>query len=94
VGFEPTIPASERAKRVHVLDRAATVTGSDVMYATKNINLAIHECKWQIFQVYLQYPNAVTYLNFQGKQKLLIYFYGGYYGTANLIARSYGCTLD
>jgi hypothetical protein len=27
VGFEPTIPASERAKTVHVLDRAATVTG-------------------------------------------------------------------
>jgi hypothetical protein len=26
-GFEPTIPASERAKTVHVLDRAATVTG-------------------------------------------------------------------
>jgi hypothetical protein len=28
VGFEPTIPASERAKTVHVLDRSATVTGS------------------------------------------------------------------
>jgi hypothetical protein len=27
VGFEPTIPAFERAKRVHALDRAATVTG-------------------------------------------------------------------
>jgi hypothetical protein len=27
VEFEPTIPASERAKRVHTLDRAATVTG-------------------------------------------------------------------
>jgi hypothetical protein len=27
VGFEPTIPASERAKAVHTLDRAATVTG-------------------------------------------------------------------
>jgi hypothetical protein len=26
-GFEPTIPASERAKTVHALDRAATVTG-------------------------------------------------------------------
>jgi hypothetical protein len=25
VGFEPTIPAFERAKTVHVLDRAATV---------------------------------------------------------------------
>jgi hypothetical protein len=27
VGFEPTIPASERGKTVHALDRAATVTG-------------------------------------------------------------------
>jgi hypothetical protein len=27
VGFEPTIPASERAKTVRVLDRSATVTG-------------------------------------------------------------------
>jgi hypothetical protein len=26
VGFEPTIPASERAKTIHVLDRSATVT--------------------------------------------------------------------
>jgi hypothetical protein len=28
VGFEPTIPASERAKTVHALDRSATVTGN------------------------------------------------------------------
>jgi hypothetical protein len=27
VGFEPTIPASERADTVHALDRSATVTG-------------------------------------------------------------------
>jgi hypothetical protein len=27
VGLEPTIPASERAKTVHALDRSATVTG-------------------------------------------------------------------
>jgi hypothetical protein len=26
VGFEPTVPASERAKTVHALDRSATVT--------------------------------------------------------------------
>jgi hypothetical protein len=30
VGFEPTIPASERAKMVHVLDRSATVTGKNI----------------------------------------------------------------
>jgi hypothetical protein len=28
VGFEPTIPASERAKTVHASDRSATVTGT------------------------------------------------------------------
>jgi hypothetical protein len=28
VGFEPTIPASKRAKTVHALDHSATVTGS------------------------------------------------------------------
>jgi hypothetical protein len=27
VGFEPTAPVLERAKMVHVLDRAATVIG-------------------------------------------------------------------
>jgi hypothetical protein len=27
VGFEPTVPASERAKTVHALDRSSTVTG-------------------------------------------------------------------
>jgi hypothetical protein len=27
MGFEPTIPASERAKIVHALDGSATVTG-------------------------------------------------------------------
>jgi hypothetical protein len=27
VGFEPTIPAFEQAKRVHALDRAVTVIG-------------------------------------------------------------------
>jgi hypothetical protein len=27
VGFEPIIPASERAKTVHALDRSAAVTG-------------------------------------------------------------------
>jgi hypothetical protein len=30
VGFEPTIPAFERAKTVHALDRAATVSGNYV----------------------------------------------------------------
>jgi hypothetical protein len=32
VGFEPTIPASERAKTVHALERSATVTGEYLIY--------------------------------------------------------------
>jgi hypothetical protein len=32
VGFELTIPASERTKTVHVLDRLATVTGIIFIY--------------------------------------------------------------
>jgi hypothetical protein len=31
VQFKPTIPASERAKKVHALDRSATVTGSSCL---------------------------------------------------------------
>jgi hypothetical protein len=30
VGFEPAIPASERAKTVYALDRSATVTGVQI----------------------------------------------------------------
>jgi hypothetical protein len=32
VGFEPTIPASEQPKTVHVLDRQATVIGTQIWY--------------------------------------------------------------
>jgi hypothetical protein len=32
VGFEPTIPAFERAKTVHALDRAGTVISKEVFY--------------------------------------------------------------
>jgi hypothetical protein len=36
-GFEPTIPASERAKTMHALDRSGTVTATWVEWGTKNI---------------------------------------------------------
>jgi hypothetical protein len=36
VGFEPTIPASERAKTVHGLDRSATVTGMLLLLIVRN----------------------------------------------------------
>jgi hypothetical protein len=32
VGFERTIPAFERAKTVHALDRAATVIGTEISF--------------------------------------------------------------
>jgi hypothetical protein len=40
VGFEPTILAFERAKRVHALDRAATVTG-DVKFGPSKWKMKI-----------------------------------------------------
>jgi hypothetical protein len=37
MGFEPRVPASARAKTVHVLDRSATVTGrSELFIAIKS----------------------------------------------------------
>jgi hypothetical protein len=38
VGFEPMIPAFERAKTVHALDRAATVIGQ------RQLNRVLLEC--------------------------------------------------
>jgi hypothetical protein len=38
VGFEPTIPAFERAKTVHVLDCAATVIGSSYNRLSKHLD--------------------------------------------------------
>jgi hypothetical protein len=37
VEFEATIPASERAKTVHALDRSATVTGPQEDYSNENM---------------------------------------------------------
>jgi hypothetical protein len=39
VGLEPTVPAFERAKTVHALDRAATVIGKPEMAEVKYIVL-------------------------------------------------------
>jgi hypothetical protein len=36
VGLKPTMPESERAKTIHALDRAATVTGNFSLYVHKN----------------------------------------------------------
>jgi hypothetical protein len=42
VGFESTIPASERAKTVHASDRSATVTGPIYFYIKQNTELVLH----------------------------------------------------
>jgi hypothetical protein len=39
VGFEPTIPAFERVKKVHALDRVATVIGGTRGIASRILNL-------------------------------------------------------
>jgi hypothetical protein len=39
VGFEPTIPVSERSNTVHALDRSATVTGTRPIYLLVFIKL-------------------------------------------------------
>jgi hypothetical protein len=38
VGFEPTIPASEREKTVNALERSATVTGNASRYIGQIFN--------------------------------------------------------
>jgi hypothetical protein len=45
VGFEPTIPAFERAKTVHALDRAAIVVGWIVEYSAINFVVEIYEIR-------------------------------------------------
>jgi hypothetical protein len=47
VGFEPIIPAFERAKTVHALDQAATVIGTSVKYL--NINFLTIMCVYNQF---------------------------------------------
>jgi hypothetical protein len=51
VGFETTTPAFERAKRVHALDRATTVIGSQSIDYSKNLRrnfLTIHSSAFQV----------------------------------------------
>jgi hypothetical protein len=47
MGFEPTIPASERAKTVHGLDRSATVTGRLIPFADANLQPNADYCLQQ-----------------------------------------------
>jgi hypothetical protein len=51
VGFEPTIPASDRAKTIHSLDRAATVTTLAIINSTP-------------FKWYSKFPTYFTFHRF------------------------------
>jgi hypothetical protein len=50
VGFEPVIPAFERAKTVYVLDRAATVIGIILIYQQEISKTALYEISWKFLQ--------------------------------------------
>jgi hypothetical protein len=62
VGFEPTIPASERAKTVHALDCSATVAGcvhgyqSELRFVTLECYV-IHSSTWP---KYIAFKDDVT----------------------------------
>jgi hypothetical protein len=51
VGFEPKIPASERAKAVHALDRSANVTG--------DIIINVHKICYKLFAAYKEWLNVL-----------------------------------
>jgi hypothetical protein len=42
VGFQPTVPASARAKIFHALDRSATVTGRPVLCITNSAHFILY----------------------------------------------------
>jgi hypothetical protein len=62
VGFEPKIPASERAKTVHGLDRSATVTGENNITATK----------WRRMQLTLNIASVDETKKYRIKGKILL----------------------
>jgi hypothetical protein len=61
VGFEPTISEFEQAKKIHALDRAATVIGSFITYS-----LCLKKTAYKIIMLFLypsrQLSNASTNL--------------------------------
>jgi hypothetical protein len=61
VGFETTIPASERAKTVYTLDRVATVTGSHYRYyTTQSAGIFLVSCAVSTISNYLQFKLCLS----------------------------------
>jgi hypothetical protein len=52
MGFEPTIPASERAKSVHALDCSATVTGNFAFTSDNRDSTALQGRKYLLLNMY------------------------------------------
>jgi hypothetical protein len=61
VGFEPTVPASERAKTVHALDRSANVIGGLQINSTFIILICL-----SIFE-----GRSTTFTNHPGHEMML-----------------------
>jgi hypothetical protein len=55
VGFESTIPALERTKTVHALDRAATVIVKTKIIRTQNISFRHRLPEYVVVDNYVQY---------------------------------------
>jgi hypothetical protein len=74
MGFETTIPASERAKTVHNLDRSATVTGNSQNCLSQLCNMCMSTEAGNITktQPLVKQMSVITYLNFFTKP--LFYF--------------------
>jgi hypothetical protein len=88
VGFEPTIPASERAKTVHAFDCAATVTGSrktlrSGKYLSSQINFEQTQNYWvfglcpssdipETREHNVSEPGSVSVLRWWGRRLLVI----------------------
>jgi hypothetical protein len=62
VGFEPTIPAFERAKAIHGLDRAATVIGKVNYYGSENTLQYITNVKFYYVFMALNFHKADSFL--------------------------------
>jgi hypothetical protein len=87
MGFDPSIPASERAKTVHVLDRAATVTG-EIKFHT-HIKQYIYLSEVPIIVAFLLYIYVHWWkVNWLAVDRWSMVFHQGFYGRSSSKAGS------
>jgi hypothetical protein len=83
VGFKPTIPTSERAKKVHALDRSATLTGrrwdSNIkMDHTHSVYVGLNGIR-----ISVSFGHRNEYLNFKRRSQYVVclkYFFFNFMG--------------